>query len=96
MKKKTALPGGSNQGLEIEPFPGWQRRLRLSVRGDRSCSRGGVELPQRAGGRRRGGVRGRGLREFRGLTIKRLLITRLTMNGRARVVRRGRLAMEAV
>ena len=26
-----ALQGGSNQGLEIQPFLGWQRRIRLSL-----------------------------------------------------------------
>ena len=36
-------------GLEFGTFLGWQRRACLSARVDRTCSRGGFELPDRAG-----------------------------------------------
>ena len=34
------LRGGANQGLEFEPFLGWQRRTRLSARENRTSSTG--------------------------------------------------------
>jgi len=38
-------------GLDFGPFPGWQRRICLYARMNRTSSRGGVELPRRARGR---------------------------------------------
>ena len=43
-----ALRGGSNQGLDIEPSLGWQRRIHPSASADRTSSWKGYDLPQGA------------------------------------------------